>query len=622
MARVGAPPTGPVRAGLMYRMTSPEPRRLWLHRGLLAAAIVALFATTLGFGFAWDDHLYILNNPAVWSAAPGDLIAVFDPRPALAGQHIEYFPLRDLLYAILFGLFGPWGAPFHALNLALHLAATLALYEVLRRIARPSTGPEPETDAGAAWAAFAGALLFAVHPLKVESVAWISGLKDPLHSLFLFLAIAAYLRWRRGGEGSRRALALAVLAQLAAQLCKAPAVVLPALLLVLDLAQRRSGGLRAYVLDKIPFALVSLAALALAIPIGSANRVLVPPPGGTAASGFFTMTWVALRYTLSLAAPVDLCPRHFVQPATSVTDPRFIVALLILLLLLGAALLSLWRRRRVFLCLGWYLLCLLPYLNIVPIPGERSDRYLYLASVGPLLLLGELWAGPLTRLSRRLAPVALSAAVLALMAMSLVEIPAWRDDVTLWSRVSVCAPEYDRAWLNLGSALARAGRREEAKSALENGRQREPGYPKYGYDLAVLLAADGEIARATALLDETIAGSPRYAPALVGRARLHIAANELDRAAELLERARQAAEQHSRADAAPVHGRLVRRTAAELLLARGRAAEAEAELRALIAGPGGRDPTTHQMLAQALERQGRAEEAAAARARAAELSGR
>ncbi|MFZ5477946.1 MAG: tetratricopeptide repeat protein [Myxococcota bacterium] len=449
--------------------------------------VVAMNANALGGELlTWDDALYVTENRRVQISSLSQLARVWSPEDALAGRFVEFFPLRDTLYALLYYGFGLATWPYHLLQIGLHGLACVGVAHLLARWIGPAGG-------------LVGALLFAVHPVHVESVAWIAALKDPLSTLFVLGSLLAWGRWRDRGSALAWLAALACMA--GALLVKSFGVLVPAMLVLTDWAfERRRLDARA-VLDKVPFVALAVVALAGFLRVGAANAVMdLPPPGGTAWTGFLTMTSVYATYLGKLFVPHPLSARYVVHPILTATDPRFVVATVAIGLVWGASVAALRHTRVPLFANAWVLACLLLVLRIVQIPIEMADRYLYLPSIGFCAFAGwaavgawSAWPG------RRPALAAAGIAVAcAFVAVSVSRNLVWRTDETLWMDVAEKSPEFTTAWSSLGSYYVRHGRTAEADAALRRALDLDP-------DNVTALVNLGALRRSEGRLDEALA---------------------------------------------------------------------------------------------------------------------
>lgn len=500
---------------------------------LTAVALLALMVGLPGLGGAflsWDDPLYITENARVQVETVAGVVALWSPRAALAGEYIEFFPLRDSVYATLHALVGlePWA--YHVVQLCWHAAVSVLVAVLGRRLAGPLGG-------------LVAGLLFAAHPVHVESVAWVSTLKDPMFTSFVLVSVLCWDRYR--DSGGWKAYVGAMVALMLALLCKALAIVTPVLFLVVDhVLRRRPLSPRGLAELALP-GLITAGMLGLFLKVGAANAVIIEPPGGTALTGAMTMTTVVAGYLGKLVLPWPLSARYVVPPVLQATDPRLLASLAVLVAAVGAAVSVQRRSRWPLFVLAWMLVALLPVLNIVPIPIEMADRYLYLPSVGAAVAAGAgvaaLWK---SRELRRVAVGLPAAAVLGWSVLSVQRAAVWQSDLTLWSdvvdqapdfyigRTSLArahlvagdldaaeeqlsivlaqAPHHGTAWLNWGVLHQRRSDLDTAAAAFARAAELEPTYAKAWSNLGTVHLARGDAEAARTALESAIAIEPLY----------------------------------------------------------------------------------------------------------------
>jgi len=511
-----------------------------IPRGLIAAALVivvlAVFGPAARYGFVgWDDDILVYNNPHLKPPRPGNLLRFWrGPHEGL------YIPVTYSFWGLLaFSSRGFDPRIFHGANIAIHVLNVLLLFSILERVFRDGTpkpapsasargGFRPKRDSGAGagsetgriLAASLGAALYAVHPLQVESVVWVSSLKDLLCGFFSLLALRFYLsyarRSRAGGRGGMKFAAAATGAFALALLSKPAAVSLPPiawLLLHFRPADPASGRgrdgrpalfrppqslLLGWILISVPVVLAAKFA-ERDIPLGFVaalpGRLLIAGDG----LGF---------YLFKLFVPLNLGIDYGRIPRLVLDDPgsRFFW----LIPLLVAALCLLGRHRRQWLiALGVFAAGAAPTLGLVPhgfqVFSTVADRFLYLALLGPALALG--WAAIVRR---RSASIWLGVILVALLGLGNVrQRRYWADNLTLfrhalevnersymahynlgltldgrgkpaaavfhYRRALEIKPDYGRAHNNLGAALVRQGRLAEAIGSFAEAFRLEPG---------------------------------------------------------------------------------------------------------------------------------------------------
>jgi tetratricopeptide (TPR) repeat protein len=484
--------------------------RVWLFPTGVALLAALVLARVVGHGFlAWDDLVNTVRNPHV--NPPSLEGTLFFWRHAYADL---YVPATFTIWALLARItFHPW--IFHAASVLAHAASAAAAFRLLRRLVASDL------------AAAAGALLFALHPVQVEPVAWMSGLKDVLCGLFSLLALGAYVDFARAssGEGGKwKSFFAASALFLLALLSKPSAVAVPLLAGSIDvlLLRRRPAQVAR---DLMPWAALSVAWSLLARSAQPAAGVAVP----AFASRFLVAGDSLAFYLGKLVWPAALAPDYGRDPVSVLEGGR---AALVALAAAAAALLLLRSNREAPRDLGVALVLfaagVAPVLGFLPFDFQRystvADHYLYLSMIGPGFLLAR-------RLARPARPALLAAGVLLLLlgARSVDQAGEWRDDETLWRHTLAVNR---RSWLahdNLGQALESKGRRSEAIAEYEQAIALHPGDARTQFNLGAALDALDRTAEALPHLEAAVRLQPEDR---VSRENLGIALLRLERPAE------------------------------------------------------------------------------------------
>jgi protein O-mannosyl-transferase len=450
-------------------------RRFGLPCLIFAAAFVT-FLPALGGEFVnWDDFDNVVKNTGVHGLGPAQL------RWMWTGTVLgHWIPLTWMSFGLNYVLGGLDPRGYHLGNLLLHATSATVFYFIARRLLRAAgaAAGEPALSLGAAFAA----LLFAVHPLRVESVVWVTERKDVLCGFFFLLAVIAYLRavdgtTLRRGCPRRGWMYASLAATAAALLSKAAAMPLPAVLLLLDvypLRRAQALGWRRCVLEKLPWAAVA------AIGAGVALRVVLT---GTGVTGYETyglgsraaMTaYTFVFYPARWLWPVQLVPLYELPPEVRLLAPRFLIPALGFV----AVTTLLLALRRVFPAglAAWALsvIMLLPISGLVHSGNQLAhDRYSYLSGLGFALLAGGGIARLLDARSRGRASATIAGSVLAGAAALVLVLAAgawdqskvWQDSETLWRWSINVDPSCSICWNNLGTSLTAQKRYPEAEAA-------------------------------------------------------------------------------------------------------------------------------------------------------------
>ena len=478
---------------------------------VLALAIFAAYSPARDAGFLWDDADYVVENTNL--VRPDGLRRIwFEPR-----RLVQYYPMVHTVLRAEYRLWQLRPAGYHTVNILLHALNAILLWLVLRRLAVPG-----------AWLI---AALFGLHPLQVESVAWITEVKNLLSGAFYFLSVLAYLRFRAARVGPARMRGRAAPAAprpwlfyvlsfalfLLALLSKTTAVTLPAVLLVVAWWKSPSLG-RRDVLLLLPMFLLAAALGALTwwletFHVGSEkvlsltiwDRLLIPGR-------------VAWFYPWKLLWPAEL---NFIYPRWSV-DPgawwQYLFPLGV-----GAALVTLWRMR-----LRWgkgplaavlfYLLTLAPvsgalrfYFQLYSFVG---DHFQYLAGIGILAVVVAPVARWVAGLHSRSLQVALHAALPAVL-LAVLAVLTWnrtqvyRTEETLWRDTLTKNPSAWIAHNNLGVACKRQGRTEEAAGHFLAALKYKGNSPEIHANLGVIYQERGEVDRAIEAYRNAVALNPQ-----------------------------------------------------------------------------------------------------------------
>ncbi|PYL97966.1 MAG: hypothetical protein DME27_06745 [Verrucomicrobia bacterium] len=428
----------------------------------LAGLVAVVFVQTGRFNFVnYDDGSYVFENANIRTGLTWRGVVW-----AFTHVHSQnWHPLTSISHMIDCQLFGLNAGAHHLVNVGLHAAATLLLFTFLRQSTK------------VVWASAISAAIFAIHPLRVESVAWISERKDVLSGVFFMLTLLAYLQYVRRPTWQRKAVVAACLAF--GLMSKPMLVTTPIILMLLDywplnrsqkpkVRGQRSDLRRArprrtkLLVEKIPLFALSIASVvatlvAQQVAIGSTESLPL-------ASRIDNALVTSVNYLRQMFWPVDLVP-FYIHPEWRLATWEIIGAII---LLAGAtAVMFLLRRKLPFLLVGWlwYIVMLLPVIGIIQVGLQaRADRYTYLPQIG--VIIAVVWAiRDLTSLWRGrtvvLVPASL-AVVGSLSFLSYRQATHWHDTESLWSYTLNRSPENDVALTGLAMIEVGRGQTDDA----------------------------------------------------------------------------------------------------------------------------------------------------------------
>jgi protein O-mannosyl-transferase len=475
----------------------------------LLAAVFLVFGQTLQHEFInYDDGTYVSENRDLAQGTTSDKIVwAFTTNRASNWHPLTW--ISHLVDYSLYGLQHPGG--HHLTNVLLHAASAMVLFLVLRRLT------------GDFWPSALAAALFAVHPLRVESVAWVAERKDVLSGLFFMLTL-----WTYSGYASHRfsiGRYLAVFAFFALGLLAKPSLVtLPFVLLLLDYWPLENGhrgaeipvgrGHAMLIVEKIPLVLLSAAfcvmtilAQRTALEVG--RDISVPWRIGNAAVAY-------VAYLRQFFWPTDMA---IIYPHPGSELPLWQIAVAMLILTAISTVVAILRRRSPYLVTGWlwYLGMLVPMIGLVQVGWQaRADRYTYLPQIGVCMMAA--WAirqAAVSRVARRWAFVASAAAVATLMALACRQTAFWHDDMTLWKHTLDCTEENYIADCHLGMALARQGFLDGAIKQYRKAKGEARGigsdYAAIDNNMAVALSKSGQLDEAISEYEQALALDPKNA---------------------------------------------------------------------------------------------------------------
>lgn len=563
------------------------PRRRWLT--LCLAAVVAVvtvvaFVPALDGQFLnWDDEENFLRNEGFRGLGPPQLRWMLST--SLMGH---YIPLTWLSLGINYVIGGMQPRGYLVGNVLLHTATAVLAFLIARRLlaaAFRDHAPASAVELGATFAA----LLFAVHPLRVESVAWITERRDVLSGVWYLLAVWAWLRAVADGAPIRSPFSmLSLFAFAAGLLSKASGVMLPLALLLLDAypLDRRGLGWRRLIGEKVPHLVLAVAGASVAL-WAVRHGTAVTSYGDYGVGARLTMTAYSIGfYPWKWLWPVGLSPMYELPARVDPMAPRFLVPL-VGCVVVTAVLVALRRRWPAGLVAWAYsALMVLPVSGIVHAGFQLAhDRYSYLSGLGFALLAGGALVIALRAATEARIPVWLgvllggtaAVVVFGLAAQTWRQSRIWHSSETLWA----WAVDLDRDCAichnNLGSAIIHSPERSPLSPAVAETHFRQalalrPGRPTFYHNLGAALALQGRYAEAEAPLREFLRLSPQ-SPEAPGR--LGMLYVDLGRYAEAIPLLRQALAMEPRFTA--VRADLARGLHLQAEAARGRGNEAEAK---------------------------------------------
>lgn len=487
-----------------------EPRTRPLDLVAWPAVIFAVafgaYVPSLRSGFTnWDDGEYVHTNPLLIGETRAERMAVLWPpwRPYFT----EYAPFTHLTLLCDHYLggrqFRAW--PFHLTASVLHALNATLIFLIVRRIERGTM------------IAAAAALVFALHPVQVECVSWVSQRKTLVGTAFFLLSLLAYLQWRRdGGRWGRGSFWawVSLTGFVAALFSKQHTVVLPAILVLYELtvAPVDETGIKARALRLLrttPWWVMALMGVLLGwLGQEKAGALTRLPGGGGGAAYVATMLPVLWRYVLISilpGGPMSLNAMHGPPEFATFREWHPLAALLVSVLALSA--LAVLRPRRILFWAGWFLVALSPASNIIPLPILMAERYLYvsIAAVGVMvgMAVQTLWNGP--KWAHRLAAVVALGLVAATYGLLTLHRQAvWQDSGPLWRDAVMRSPFSITVRNNLGEWYLQKQGVRQAEQQFRIVLNIQPTHPGGLVNMAKIVAERGRLLEAERMFQQAL----------------------------------------------------------------------------------------------------------------------
>jgi Flp pilus assembly protein TadD len=486
-----------------HRLTAP------IQIAILIAVTFLVYANTLQNQFVWDDDQFIVNNPAIRSLHEWPRY-FYDPHTHASSnyQFYIYRPLRTLTYAIDYALWKLNPGGYHLTNVMLHCLAVLMAYVVARMIF------------GNNLLAFIVALLFGLHPVQTEAVAWVKGRDDILCALFYFAAFGVFLSAQKQGLSARHIWLIGLLYVLAL-LSKAMAITLPLILFVYQIIVRRAGslsnsgnsGLRQYLILYLALGIAAIGFFILRSTVtgrvGQTGWL-----GGTFGATMLTMLPALAHYLKLLVFPLHLNADYYGFPvSTTFFEPRVIISLAVLFVVAGGAVIC-WRRLPlVTFGVLWIGITLLPVSNTIPTMQFVAERFLYLPMFGFCVVLVELFAWGYSRAGVALRTVLVGLLVTLLgfyAARTVVRNADWTDRETLFRVTAQASPNAIRPNKNYAICLLNRGAYANAAAIFKRLVWLDPDDPELMRHLGYAYYRDGKTTEGLELILAAHRRKPDY----------------------------------------------------------------------------------------------------------------
>jgi protein O-mannosyl-transferase len=509
-------------------LQSADPGRWMIYAALAVIVLISVIAYLPVFHnglLAWDDEGYIKNNPLVYSFSLKDIFS----QNSMGNWH----PLTILALAAEYHLFGLNPVGYHAVNLLLHILNVLLVFYTVYLISDKAP------------VALIASLLFGVHPLHVESVAWVAELKDLLYTFFFLASYIFYLKYLNELQKkdqhirtSTHYYLLALLMFLLSLLSKAMAASLPLVLILTDFFRGRRIDKKTLT-DKAPFFLLAIVFGVVAVFAQKSLGATELTTSFTFAQRIVFASYGFISYLVKLIFPLNLSA-FYPYPAGGV--PGWFYAYL--LLSIGLAVWVIYSRRfsrKIVFGMGFFTITVLLVLQLLPVgKAIMADRYSYIPSIGIFYLAGEgfmyLWG----KKQKWPAIALLSAAAILFSVKTYARAGVWKDDMTLWNDVISRDQNAAEAYYNRGIIFMNEKKNAEAVSDFNRVIELEPGFANSYNSRGVIFTGEKRNNEAINEFNRALELNPGYAEAynnrgfvLMNERRIDEAMRDFNKAIEL-----------------------------------------------------------------------------------------
>jgi len=498
---------------------------------ILLLVSFAVYFNALFGDFVYDDKEQVVNNP--WIRDIGNIPTIFSRsvwsfQPGLSTWNY-YRPLMHIVYMLNYHVFGlkPWG--FHLVNILFHCGVSALVFLIIRgfltehRVTTSSVYLSPP---------FMAAMLFASHPIHTEAVTWVAGLPDVAFTFFYLLSFYLYILFR---EGAKTGYLFSILSFSVATLFKEPALTLPIMLIAYDYQMKKFDetllvGIKRY----IPYIVVSgIYLLVRYHALGS----FAPLESYTDLSTYqFIINVFPLfrEYLTSLLWPFNLNFWHTFHPISTLIEANGMISIVVTVIFIFLVALAAYKKKKIyFVGLLLLIIPLLPAFYIKGISGKPyAERYLYLPSVGYVLLLAILLSWAKDKLPRAAKSVTIVfIAIVGLYTVGTINRnKVWKDNFYFWSDTVKKSPDNAIAHNELALAYVTQGQLDRAIAELQTILRLMPDNANAHISLGNVYVAQGQLDRGIAEFQEALRLKPNSAIAHKNLARAYASQGQLDRA--------------------------------------------------------------------------------------------
>lgn len=455
------------------------------------------YYTTVWTPFIWDDQHLILNNPQIQNInnLPSIFVSTISTE---SSSHAFYRPIQMLTYMMDYIFWGSNSVGFHITNIVLHSLVAICLLELVWILSLNR------------WAAFCAPLLFVTHPIHTEAVTYISGRADPLAATFMLMSIGTYIYAYKKNSTVRSTLNLtiSIIFFVLALMSKEHALIVPFILIIYHVAYKSKIRWRSL----FPFFVLMIAYIVIRIMGIFIPALELNNPTDASLMSRIPGAFVAVfSYIRLLIIPVNL-HMEYGQKVFAIGDSQFIAGLSICALMI----ILFFKQRRDYplmsFAIGWFLVGLIPVLNLLPVSAYMAEHWLYFPSMGYFILIGMFFGYLYSKAKKKWIVEIFFIALLATqITLTIRQNQVWKDPIKFYNRIILHNPSYARAHFNLANALAREGNNaEEAIEHYQIAIQMDAKNADAYNNLGTLYQHEGDLAKAYSSYMRALQADPQH----------------------------------------------------------------------------------------------------------------
>ncbi len=460
---------------------------------IIIAVTVAVFANSLGNGFVYDDKHFITKNDSIRNL--GNIPSFFTSLKSFStkGEFYIYRPLSTITYALDYSLFKLNPCGYHVSSVLWHIINGVMLYFLMALILRNRV------------MSLLVAVLFAVHPIQIETVSWVSQRSNLICGFFFLLTLFLWIKMSAGGRETlnrkKYLFAGSLISYAVALFGKEMAIMVPVMLILYDFFfLDGKNRLRRRVKLYAPFFVVSILYVLLRGSVLGRLSGQNEFAGGSVYTAVLTMFKAIAYYAWLLLAPVKICAEPVFTPAAGLFDIRVLGSLALTGAMVVCGIRLFRKSRTISFFVFWFFITLIPVSNLIPLQDVLvAERFMYIPSIGfyavLALLAGKLYGSEVKWIGKSTA-VFTGLLILAYCYVSVNRNVDWRNDFNLCSSTLECNPGSYRSINGLGLEYLRRGEYEKAIEKFEKVIELRPGYAIAHNNLAMAYEKSGFLEKA------------------------------------------------------------------------------------------------------------------------------